>query len=377
MTQAQNHQEIFPVWINELEYSFTIAVVTGRQILEKANLLPIDCHELFQEKEGRELRRIWPEEEINVSHHHSNHFVTKEPDIFHYTVDNKNFTSDKAIVTPLEILRNIAINPHERYLVQILSDGQQIIYAYDLQEHIRLRCPGLTFMTKEWLEQVDIEEYGKQCKPVPPAHRYKIKIDKNYYIIEKPWILLTDILQLEKKSPVDKFDVYAFFSNNPKPTKLSAEEKFYVVQKCFVRFVIQPKEQQDGRELRRQFNLPEEDIQYLNQTDYCWETLNSGGYWLIINKYPLPIGYQIETADIALCIPPNYPATEIDMVYFYPDLRKLSGSTIRATAAQNIDGKLFQRWSRHRKAGEWRPGVDDISTHLVLVDQWLLNELNR
>ena len=35
---------------------------------------------------------------------------------------------------------------------------------------------------------------------------------------------------------------------------------------------------------------------------------------------------------------------------------------------QALDGKTFQRWSRHRPGDEpWRPGVDNLETHLVLT----------
>jgi hypothetical protein len=44
---------------------------------------------------------------------------------------------------------------------------------------------------------------------------------------------------------------------------------------------------------------------------------------------------------------------------------------------QALDGKKFQGWSRHRKVGEWRPGVDCIATHLCLVDNWLVKDLGR
>lgn len=76
-------------------------------------------------------------------------------------------------------------------------------------------------------------------------------------------------------------------------------------------------------------------------------------------------------------IPPTYPASQIDMAYFSPALAKKSGRPIRAIANQLIDGKTFQRWSRHRAAGEWTPGVDCVATHLCLVDNWLTRDLTK
>ncbi|HEY1053622.1 MAG TPA: E2/UBC family protein, partial [Emticicia sp.] len=96
-----------------------------------------------------------------------------------------------------------------------------------------------------------------------------------------------------------------------------------------------------------------------------------------IHDYAIPEGYTIQKADIALLIAPTYSATEIDMAHFSPPLSKTSGRGISATSNHVIDGKNFQQWSRHRQAGEWRPGVDNISTHLCLVENWLTRDLER
>ncbi|RKF32592.1 hypothetical protein BCY89_13925 [Sphingobacterium siyangense] len=142
--------------------------------------------------------------------------------------------------------------------------------------------------------------------------------------------------------------------------------------------MLQPKEQTEGKGVRKEFILPEEDREALDQLGLGWETIVSGSHWVIINDYPIPDGYNVDKADVALLISPSYPADEIDMAYFYPHLSKLNSTrAIGALAYQSIDGKVFQRWSRHRKPGEWTLGVDSIITHLTLVDNWLLNELKK
>lgn len=375
--QLESHVGHIIIWVNERELRFQEPPATGRQILEKANLLPIDCHELYLEVKGQDAKRIYPEEEVDITDYEKRQFITKEPSAFHFLLDKKEFTTDKPSLTPMMMLLLAGVDAQSFYLVQELSDGQEIIYAFTPDEQIRLRCPALKFLTRRWELLVDVEEYGKHCKPIPPAREYKIRIDKNYHIIKRPRITAREVTELEKKVPTERFDVFAFFSNRPKPEKVGPGETFLVAQLCFVRFVIQPKEQRDGRGTRREFALPEEDIAYLNSLGLPWETIRQGALWLIIYDYSLPAGYQTAGAELALMIPPNYPAAEIDMVYFHPGLRKLAGGEIRAVSPQTIDGRLFQRWSRHRTPGEWRPGVDDISTHLVLVDKWLTSELSR
>ena len=66
------------------------------------------------------------------------------------------------------------------------------------------------------------------------------------------------------------------------------------------------------------------------------------------------------------------------MVYFYPALALTSGTAIKQLTPSQIDGKQYQQWSRHRtSANPWRPGLDNICTHLLQVDSWLERELKK
>lgn len=50
-------------------------------------------------------------------------------------------------------------------------------------------------------EEVDIEELSKAGKPVPVARRYRIRIDKEYRVTEKPQLTGREILSLVDKKP--------------------------------------------------------------------------------------------------------------------------------------------------------------------------------
>jgi len=133
--------------------------------------------------------------------------------------------------------------------------------------------------------------------------------------------------------------------------------------------------------MRRQFSLPEFDVGYLGTTGLKWETITDTTQtrWLLLHEWPVRhAGYNMESVTVALQIPPGYPDAQIDMAYFHPHLARKDGRAIGALSAQDLDGKVFQRWSRHR-TGEapWRPGEDDVSSHLVLVDDWLERELAK
>lgn len=128
--------------------------------------------------------------------------------------------------------------------------------------------------------------------------------------------------------------------------------------------------------MRRQFLLPESDAEHLEAHGLRWETVVEPGWrWLFVHGFPVPAGYNVSSVTAAVSISPGYPDAPLDMVYFYPALVRADGRAIGALSPQAIDGKTFQRWSRHRTgANPWRPGVDDLSTHLVLVQHWLERE---
>jgi hypothetical protein len=129
--------------------------------------------------------------------------------------------------------------------------------------------------------------------------------------------------------------------------------------------------------VRRQFKLPEEDELCLDARGLSWETfVEQQVQWVVVYKYPIPLGYTCTFATLALRIPPSYPTEQIDMVYFDPHLSLANSRAINALTPHPLDGKQFQQWSRHRTAqNPWRPGEDNICSHLLQVDTWLTREV--
>lgn len=128
--------------------------------------------------------------------------------------------------------------------------------------------------------------------------------------------------------------------------------------------------------MRRQFQLPQSDEAHLESLGRHWETIIEGGArWLLVHGWPSPTGYNHPAVSVAVRIEPGYPDTQLDMVYVFPHLARKDGVGINNLSNQPIDEKNWQRWSRHRTgANPWRPGVDDLSTHLFLVDDWFARE---
>jgi hypothetical protein len=130
--------------------------------------------------------------------------------------------------------------------------------------------------------------------------------------------------------------------------------------------------------LARAFPVLDVDETFLTARHPGWEAISEGGrHWIVLPQYELPPGYSCGLVQLALEIPPTYPATQIDMFYLFPGVTLSTGAQIPATeAAVAIRGHNFQRWSRHRTAaGQWRSGEDNVKTHLALVDSALQKEV--
>jgi len=125
--------------------------------------------------------------------------------------------------------------------------------------------------------------------------------------------------------------------------------------------------------------MPEQDVDHLDALGLQWETFRDGGLeWIVVHDFPVPTGYNHEKVDVAIMIPPGYPVAPLDMAYFYPHLQLKNLRTIAAVTFQQILGKLFQRWSRHRTGSNpWRPGIDDLSTHLASITFWFERETKK
>jgi hypothetical protein len=180
------------------------------------------------------------------------------------------------------------------------------------------------------------------------------------------------ILVAAGKVPPENFLLNQKICGQMKPVGL--DEKVDLRAAGVERFVTLPKDQTEGRSAaRRMFVLPEEDTELLEAGGYDWETVVGGGRWLLIHDFALPPGFTCSSTSAAIQIPSGYPSGALDMVYFHPAVLRADGRIIRATQANaRIDGKAWQRWSRHYTAANpWRPGEYNVVTHLNLARSWV------
>lgn len=227
------------------------------------------------------------------------------------------------------------------------------------------------------IEIVDVEQFSKDGKTPPKAKKYRIKIDRQVYVVEKECLTGREILTLAGKNPPERFQLNLKLKGG-KVEVVGLDETICFTKPGLEKFMTLPLDQTEGQG-RKQFALLDEDAEFLESLGLPWETLTDpSGMWILIYNYPVCKGYNTETVTVAIKIDPGYPRTQLDMAYFYPPLSRKDGQGIGAVSPQPIDGKMFQRWSRHRTGqNPWREGIDNLGTHMSLVSFWFKQEFEK
>ena len=211
-----------------------------------------------------------------------------------------------------------------------------------------------------------------------PDQDNEIQIDKEYFIAPTPRMTGRELLELAGKKPAKNFAIYLKVKGG-QPERIDLDEKVDLSRPGVERFLTLPLEQTEGFGARREFALPEDDLNWLESAPYRFELVaEDGALRVVLHRFPVPPGYNHRAVDVNVRIESGYPDSEIDMVYVHPELQRLDGVSIGATCFEEFDGKQWQRWSRHRTpANPWRPGVDNLATHFALVKHWFMRELQK
>lgn len=207
---------------------------------------------------------------------------------------------------------------------------------------------------------------------------FKIQIDKEHYDVTNATPTARELLVLAGKSPPENYALYQ--KGKGAPVRIELDQKVDLREPGTERFVTLPLDQTEGLGAdRREFDLPAEDRDWLEGLGTRFELVRDGGILrVVIYGWPVPAGYNVSAVDVNVRIESGYPDTQIDMAYFFPPLARDNGYAIGALATDEFDGRIWQRWSRHRTpANPWRPGIDSLATHFALVESWLDRELRK
>lgn len=227
-------------------------------------------------------------------------------------------------------------------------------------------------------EIIDLEAFYVAGTQVPAGKSYRIRIDKEIRVVEVDHLTGREILALVGKTP-DKFLLRERLKGGVRP--VDPDETVSFLERGVERFMTIPNEvtEGDGAEARRQFVLLKKDEAFLNSLGLRWEAVTDAGvHAVVIYAWRVPPGYNVATVDVHVRFTSGYPDTQLDMAYFAPALARVDGRSIRNLSMTGFDRRDWQQWSRHRTAASaWRPDIDDLSTHMALVDDWLAAELRK
>lgn len=215
-----------------------------------------------------------------------------------------------------------------------------------------------------------------------PPKPYKIKIDGTMYEVQDHIITGQMILTLAQKTPESDYRVaLKEHGNNMRP--IGMDETVDLEEPGIEKFVTYHTGHSDGEEGPRgpfPFDLPLEDQDYSNRLSGHLECVLDGRKrWVLIHNFGVPDGYNVDKVTVAVMLPPGYPVSGPDMVYFFPALALSSGKKIHAAdVIEVIKGVPYQRWSRHfLPNAPWRPGEDSLETYALMIRSWLEREVLR
>jgi len=94
-------------------------------------------------------------------------------------------------------------------------------------------------------EIVDVEEYGKSNRRPPKAKRYRIRIDKERYVVEVPSMTGRELLVLAGKSPPERYVIsQKFHGGQTRP--IAQDEAVDFTAPGVERFMTLPLDQTEG-----------------------------------------------------------------------------------------------------------------------------------
>ena len=228
-------------------------------------------------------------------------------------------------------------------------------------------------------EAVHLEECAKEGRHPPRAKKYYFKVNDTLCFSEHETIKGRHILEKAGLVPPEDYTLREKMSGAP-PQRIGLDEEVNLRKPGIEKFRAIKKGQQEGEiQHRRAAPVLEQDRLFLDRYGLPWEAISEGNTWILLHEYRLPTGAVPATVTVAIRLETGYPITALDMMYVYPPVSRQDGRAIPCTEArQALDGKQFQRWSRHRTGvNPWIPGEDSLETHVYLIEEYFRAEFAR
>ena len=228
-------------------------------------------------------------------------------------------------------------------------------------------------------EVIDLEQCAKEGRKPPRAKGYRFKVNDDLFVWHQPTITGEEVLTLAGLLPPKDYRLRLKVSGG-KPEPISLDTGVDLRRPGVEKFrAIRDGQSEGEAQGRRDAPALDQDEMFLNGYGLRWEIIVDGSIWVLLHNFPLPAGYNVTHVTLAIRIEGGYPFAPLDMMYVHPHIARADGRPIaQANVVQAIDGKDFQRWSRHRTGDNpWVAGQDSLETHIYLVEEFFVAELKK
>lgn len=208
---------------------------------------------------------------------------------------------------------------------------------------------------------------------------FELNVNGTKIKVDKAQIVVSEALALVGIQDGHNYQIFLKVQGEPK-VEVQSNTIIDLSKPGIEKLRLIPREVNNGDISLGQFEVLQKDSEYLKQVFGDFRTIiDQGRRWLIVENYELPEGYSHKQITLALEIPSLYPQAEIDMFYTCPRIYLPNGVTPSCTEVdQIIEGKIYQRWSRHRsQVSQWNPAIDSVVTHFSLIEESLLREVQQ
>jgi len=112
-------------------------------------LEPTECYSLYLKLKGGDFELIRPHEIIDLIERGAvEHFISKPPVVFHYSIDNEPETTEESELSANQILELAGITPvKDYYLIRVNKDGSQVSYKDTPDAPIKMVCPSVKYVS--------------------------------------------------------------------------------------------------------------------------------------------------------------------------------------------------------------------------------------
>lgn len=245
-------------------------------------------------------------------------------------------------------------------------------------ERLLAKAEELIEEAEEILDEViDLEQCAKEGRTPPKARGYRVKVNETTFVWPKDEITGEEVLEQAGLKPPKDY-ILRLKVHGEKPRVIALDEQVHLRRDRVEKFRAIRSGQGEGEyQGRRDAPALDQDRAFLASYGLPWEIIVDGSTWVLIHEFPLPAGYDQQRVTLAIRLEGGYPITPLDMMYVYPWVQRQNGRPINAAnVPQQIGGKIYQRWSRHRTGtNPWVPGQDSLETHIYLVEEFFAQEL--